>query len=248
MRPRDDQGHRVIPVVDWLLETTSLCEFLQRLAHEAVETVPGAHGCDVTVQRRHRPLTVVGTGGTGGIADRQDEDQHGQDDSPSLQVLRTGRIVHAPDLREEHRWGSYPAYASSLGIRSVLSLPVGIGGDTAGALSLYGTGPGVFTHRDEELLVRFAAQAGGGIALAQRLADAEGFSQDLQTAMRSRAVIDQAIGAVMQQRQCDADEAFAILRDLSQRTNLKLREVCTRLLTSLSGRPPEHRPPLRPRP
>ncbi|MEU6095840.1 GAF and ANTAR domain-containing protein [Streptomyces sp. NPDC047079] len=238
-------GHRVVPVVEWLLETASLRDFLQHLVEDAVRTVPAAEGCGVTLQRSHRPLTVVSTGD---VADKLDEKQYGQDDGPCLQALRTGQVVHSADLLDEGRWGSYPSFAVSLGVRSCLSLPIPVHAHTVGALNFYSAGAGCFTRRDESVLAQFAAQAGGGIALAQRLADAEDFTRDLQNALQSRAVIDQAIGATMQQRHCTADQAFAVLRALSQQTNSKLREVCARLLTDLGGQPPEQQPPLRPRP
>ncbi|MBT2424131.1 GAF and ANTAR domain-containing protein [Streptomyces sp. ISL-22] len=231
-------------MVDWLLETASLREFLQHLVDDAVST-SGADGCGVTIQRSERPLTVVSTGG---VADKLDEKQYGQDDGPCLQALRTGEAVHVPDLLVETRWGSYPRFAVDLGIRSSLSVPIPVRAHTAGALNFYAADRDAFGEDDRQTLALFAAQAGGGIALAQRLADAEDFTRDLQAALASRSVIDQAIGSVMQQQQCTAEEAFDLLRRLSQQTNLKLRDVCTRLLTGIAGQPPAPRSPLRPRP
>ncbi|MCK8436591.1 GAF and ANTAR domain-containing protein [Streptomyces sp. D2-8] len=231
-------------MIDWLLETDSLREFLQRLVDDAV-SASGADGCGVTLQRRGRPLTVVSTGE---VADKLDEKQYGQDDGPCLQALRTGRIVHVPEMLEESRWGPYPRFAADLGVRSSMSLPIPAHSHTAGALNFYATDPDAFTDSDRHALKLSTAQVGGGIALAQRLADAEDFARDLQTALASRRVIDQAIGSVMQQQQCTEEEAFDLLRRLSQQTNLKLHDVCTRLLTDIAGRPPTPAPPLRPRP
>ncbi|MFS4091530.1 ANTAR domain-containing protein [Streptomyces sp. AF1A] len=231
-------------MIDWLLETASLYEFLHHLVEDAVATA-GADGCGVTVQRRQGPLTVVSTGG---VAEKLDEKQYGQNDGPCLQALRTGQAVHVPDTLEETRWGAYPAFAADLGVRSSLSLPIPVHAHTAGALNFYAGDPDGFSADDRHMLASFAAQAGGGIALAQRLADMEDFTRDLQTALASRRVIDQAIGSIMQQRRCTDEAAFGLLRRLSQETNLKLRDVCTRLLTDLAGRPPAQRPPLRPRP
>ncbi|GAA2447579.1 GAF and ANTAR domain-containing protein [Streptomyces glaucus] len=236
--------HRVVPVVDWLLETVSLRAFLRHLVDDAL-AVSRAEGCGVTLQRRHRPLTVVSSGST---ADKLDEKQYGQDDGPCLHALRTGRIVEVPDTHGETRWGDYPAYAASLGVRSLLSVPVPVRTHTVGALNFYATEPNAFGERDRDRLARIAAQAGGGIALAQRLSDAEDLARDLQAALRSRAVIDQAIGAVVQQRRCSVEEAFDILRTTSQETNTKLRDLCERLIADLSGQPPAARPPLPPRP
>ncbi|WP_055489133.1 GAF and ANTAR domain-containing protein [Streptomyces sp. TP-A0356] len=231
-------------MVDRLLEMASLQEFLQHLIDDAVSAA-GADGCGLTLQRRHRHLTVVSTGG---VADKLDEKQYGQDAGPCLQALRTGQVVLVPDMLEETRWGPFPAYATSLGIRATLSLPIPARTHTVGALTFYAAAPGTFTDHDQRELGQFAAQAGGGIALAQRLADAEEFTRDLQTAMQSRSVIDQAIGAVMRQQHCSADQAFDLLRELSQQTNTRLRDVCTHLITDIGGQPPKAQPPLRPRP
>jgi len=241
---RLDGNQRALDMIDWLTETASVRDFLQHLVDDAVGN-SGADGCGVTLQRRERPLTVVSTGG---VADKLDEKQYGLDDGPCLQALRTGAVVHVPDTLNEGRWGSYPSFAADLGIRSSLSLPVPVGTHTAGALNFYAAQPDAFTESDRSALASCAAQAGGAIALAQRLADTEDFTRDLQTALTSRRVIDQAIGVVMAQRECTEEEAFDLLRRLSQETNLKLRDVCTRLLTNLAGRPPTPRPPLRPRP
>ncbi|MFF4906178.1 ANTAR domain-containing protein [Streptomyces sp. NPDC001260] len=241
---RLDGNQRALDMIDWLTETASVRDFLQHLVDDAVDD-SGADGCGVTLQRRGRPLTVVSTGG---VADELDEKQYGQDDGPCLEALRTGLLVHVPDTLSESRWGSYPSFAADLGIRSSLSLPVPMGTNTAGALNFYAAQPDAFTESDRVALRAFAAQAGGAIALAQRLADTEDFTRDLQNALASRRVIDQAIGSVMAQHKCTEEEAFDLLRRLSQETNLKLRDVCTRLLTDLAGRPPAPRPPLRPRP
>ncbi|MFE9776230.1 ANTAR domain-containing protein [Streptomyces sp. NPDC005931] len=240
----DTAGHRVIPVVDWLLETPSLRAFLQHLVDDAVGSTR-AEGCGVTLQRRHRPLTVVSTGDT---ADRLDEKQYGLDDGPCLQALRTGEPVAVADMTAEKRWGAYPTFATALGIRSSLSLPIPVHEHTAGALNFYATEPDAFTRRERSRLEQFALQAGGGIALAQRLSDAEDFTRELQSAIRSRAVVDQAVGVIMHQRRCSADEAFDILRSTSQETNTKLRDLCARLIVDLTGHPPVPPAPLRPRP
>lgn len=71
-----------------------------------------------------------------------------------------------------------------------------------------------------------------------RISDAQEFADQMQTAMRSRSVIDQALGIIMGQRHCTADEAFNILRSASQHRNVRLRDVCAQLVASGTGRPP----------
>ncbi|MFI1423029.1 ANTAR domain-containing protein [Streptomyces sp. NPDC020731] len=225
-----DSGH----ITRWLLETESVEDFLQTLADTALELVP-CEGVGVTLERDGRPLTVVSAGIA---APKLDEKQYGQDDGPCLQALRSGKEIAVGDMLEETRWGDYPAYAASCGVRSSLSLPIAPHTDTAGALNLYAEPPDAFAGVDLAALRALAAQATEGIALSQRISDAQEFADQMQTAMRSRSVIDQALGIIMGQRRCTADEAFRILRSASQHRNVKIRDVCAQLVAGVSGRPP----------
>lgn len=222
-------------ITQWLLETDSLEDFLQTLADTALE-LSGAEGAGMTLEGDGRPVTVVSAGPA---APKLDEKQYGQDDGPCLQSLRTGEEISVPDMLDETRWGDYPAYAVACGIRSSLSLPIAAHTRTAGALNLYAGPPDAFAKTDLLALRSLTAQATGGIALARRLTDTLEFAEQLQTAMRSRSVIDQALGVVMGQRRCTAQEAFAILRSASQHRNVKLRDVCAELITNLTGQPPD---------
>lgn len=230
-------------ITQWLLETDSLEDFLQVLADAALE-LSHVEGVGVTLEREGRPVTVVSAGPP---APKLDEKQYGQDDGPCLQSLRTDEEVTVRDMLDESRWGDYPAYAASCGIRSSLSLPIAAHTHTAGALNLYAGPPAAFEDADLTALRSLAAQATGGIALAQRIADTQEFADQLQTAMQSRSVIDQALGVVMGQNRCTAQEAFTILRSASRHRNIKLRDLCRELITGVTGRPPDP-PDLRPRP
>jgi AmiR/NasT family two-component response regulator len=59
-----------------------------------------------------------------------------------------------------------------------------------------------------------------------------------QAALASRAVIDQALGVIMTQQRCSPDEAFDLLRGISQNRNVKVREVAVEIVTAVSGRLP----------
>ncbi|WND40473.1 GAF and ANTAR domain-containing protein [Streptomyces sp. BB1-1-1] len=209
---------------------------MDTLADHALTRTPAANGCGITISREDRFLTVASAGRT---ALDLDEKQYGLDDGPCLQALRTGEEVLVADMLGEQRWDSYPAHAVACGTRSSISLPIAAHTHTAGALNLYSAKPDGFADADLAGLRLIAAQATGALALAQRIADAQEFAGDLETAMRSRSVIDQAIGAIMAQQRCDAEQAFGILRSASQHRNVKLRDLCRDLVTSIGGRPPQ---------
>ncbi|MFJ8803432.1 GAF and ANTAR domain-containing protein [Streptomyces sp. NPDC102487] len=238
-----DKAYDRVSVIEWLLAAHSLDDFLQVLADAALD-LTHAEGIGVTLERDHRPLTVVSAGPA---APALDEKQYGQDDGPCLQASRTGREIAVVDMLAEQRWGEYPAFAADRGIRSSLSLPIADRAATVGALNLYAGPPHAFERTDLTVLRSLAGQATGAIRLAQRLADTQAFAEQMRAAMKSRAVIDQALGMVMAQRRCAADEAFKILRTASQHRNIKLRDLCAEMITSVTGRPPVT-PELRSRP
>ncbi|MFF9814395.1 GAF and ANTAR domain-containing protein [Streptomyces sp. NPDC014006] len=243
-----DQPYAVPDVPDvtsLLLSTDSLEQFLQVLADSALALATVAQGVGITLERQQRPLTVVSAGTS---APELDEAQYGQDDGPCLQALRAGEEIVVADMLDEHRWGPYPDYAAACGTRSSLSLPIAAHTHTAGALNLYSPKVSGFADADLAGLRALAAQASGAIALAQRIADAQQYAADLQRAMESRTVIDQAIGVVMGRQRCPADEAFDLLRKASQHRNIKLRDVCAELIRDVGGGPPSTGRALRPRP
>jgi GAF domain-containing protein len=116
-----------------------------------------------------------------------------------------------------------------------MSVPVPLQREVLAALNIYSTRPDAFDDAAAELGVTFAAYA--GVTLANKhLYDAQGrVVEQLQNAMRSRAVIEQAKGIVMAERRCTAQEAFDVLVHMSQEQNRKLRDVAQTLVDETGG-------------
>ncbi|GAC1332583.1 MAG: GAF and ANTAR domain-containing protein [Mycobacteriales bacterium] len=205
-------------------------DVLAQTARIAADTLHSATSCGITLRPDGRPLTVAGSGE---LAALLDELQYEQDAGPCLESMRTHAVVSCPDLDDEPRWGSYPAMASAAGARSVLSLPLHVRDKNVGALNFYADTPHAFdAGADVTLAELFAAQVALVLTAAVRFSDQVELAEQLRTAMTSRAVIDQAIGLVIGQRRCTPDEAFATLRAISQRRNVKLRVVAEELVDS----------------
>jgi len=244
METRDGPDERGLPdVTGLLLNTEGMDGFLTALAELAMDVAPVATGCGITLERQGRPVTVTSAGHG---APKLDEAQYANGDGPCLQALRTGQEISVTKMLEEGRWGDYPAYAAAWGAHSSLSLPIAAHTHTAGALNLYAAQPDAFADADMRALRSIASQATGAIALAQRTADIQEFADDLQIALRSRSVIDQAIGVIMVQQRCGPGRAFELLRSASQHRNVKLRELCAQLIARYGG--PGDEPALRQRP
>jgi GAF domain-containing protein len=221
-----------------LVATEGLEEFLREVTERAVRALPAARACGITLRRDGRPFTVASNNE---FAQVVDETQYAAGDGPCLHSLRTGETVMIIDALQERRWPAFIATAVVEGLRSSLSVPLTVpdGSDAAvGALNLYATTPAGFDETARDRARLFAEAAAGAVVLAQRIARYARTSQDLREALASRAVIDQAIGIIMCQNRCPAEEAFGILRQVSHNRNVKLREVAARLVTSVSGKPP----------
>ena len=83
-----------------LIETDSLIEFLEELAHYAADTVGPELSCGITLSRDGRPFTVAGSDAT---ALRLDEVQYGHHDGPCLTAMRTGEVLAINDLASENQ-------------------------------------------------------------------------------------------------------------------------------------------------
>jgi GAF domain-containing protein len=218
-----------------LLETEDITGFLDELATLTVRVLPGELSCGITVRRDHQAITVASSDAR---ASQVDEIQYGHHQGPCLHSLATGEEVLIDDLAADERWGDYQMPALGHGVRSSLSLPLRAEGQVIGALNIYASQPRAFGPPEQLLAGGFADEASRALALAVRIAERTEMSRHLQTALASRAVIDQALGILMGQNRCPAAEAFDILRTASQNRNVKLRDIAVQIVTAVSGQPP----------
>jgi GAF domain-containing protein len=214
-----------------LLSTNSFTELVQEVAELAVRTVEPVVTCGITLAQADRVFTVAAADE---LANQLDEQQYELDTGPCLQALYTGEVVDAPDLGVESRWDGYPTIAMGHGILSVYSVPLVVSGKPVGVLNLYAGTPNAFGTLDRQLAALLAGQAAIAVTAALRHYDEVTLSDHLRVALSSRSVIDQAIGIVMAQQRGTPARAFAALRTISQRRNIKLRVVAAELVETVS--------------
>ena len=224
-----------------LLTVEQLEEFLQQLTVLAAGLVDPPMSCGITVRRDGRPLTVASSDDR---ASGLDESQYAVSEGPCLHTLQTGQPVDIADAETEGRWPRYLTTARDQGLRCSLSLPLTVRGATAGAMNIYGfDGPEMFTDPVRQRCEVFAGQASGALQLALGQARDLELHDQLEQALSSRTVIDQAIGILMGQQRCTADDAFALLRMRSQSSQQKLRDVAADLVTRVTGQAPQQSKP-----
>jgi GAF domain-containing protein len=177
------------------------------------------------------------------IAAQVDAAQYELDDGPCLHAMRDGHTVRIEDTAEKAHWPEFEAQAAAHGIRSCLALPLKAEGKPVGALNLYARKALAFGTAQARRAENFAESASGLLSLAMRLASDAALIDQLRSSMISRTVIDQAIGIIMAREQCNQARAFAILRSASQNSNVKLRDIASAVVTSITGEPPPPPPP-----
>jgi GAF domain-containing protein len=219
-----------------LVSTESVEQFLHEMAVLAARLVGGDLSCGMTMRSNGRPVTVACSDP---VAATVDAVQYELDNGPCLHAMRDGHVVRIEDTADKARWPEFERRAASHGIRSCLALPLRSEGRRVGALNLYARDASAFGAAEAQRATDFAENASGALTLAIRLASHAALIEQLRSSLASRTVIDQALGIVMAREQCTQAHAFAILRSASQNTNVKLRDIASAIVTSVSGEPPQ---------
>jgi GAF domain-containing protein len=210
-----------------VLAEHGLPDVLEQVALSAKRSIPGAVEVSVTFLEDDRPSTVASTGE---LALKLDEHQYAERSGPCLSAAATATAFRIDNMRTETRWPTYVRHAVEAGALSSLSIPVPVQERIAAALNIYATEPHSFGDESVAAATSFAAYAAVAIANALDFTSAARLAAQMQEAMQSRAVIEQAKGIVMATHKCSADAAFAVLARMSQTSNRKLRDIATTIV------------------
>jgi len=210
----------------------ALPEILAQVATFAARAIPGADGAGVTLLRLDRDDNIVeALAASAPFVAEIDEIQYSVlNEGPCITAARERHTVRSGSLGGEKQWPRFGPRVGRLGVHSVLSLPLLLPDQVVGAINVYAHGKDVFDDRCQELGELFAAPAAVAVHNAQILAQAQALAGQLQTALASRPIIDQAVGILRARTGASAEEAFGRLRAISQSENTKLLVVAQRLV------------------
>lgn len=216
-----------------VLDIVSAARSLTRLAEQVVRCTPGCCGAAATAHtgdERAEATVAVTHPDLSALLALQWEDG----DGPVPQALLTGCPTGSDDLLREDRWPRYRARALEMGLRSDTTLPYRRDGLTL-TVTVYGFRPRSPAEAARSPAALLGDLAATGLARDRRYREALAEVEQLEGALRSRPVVDQACGIVMYVLGCDAEEAFTLLRRISQHTNRKLSDLA-RALVRTRGR------------
>ena len=212
-----------------------LVDVLGDITGIAARAVPGAEAVSTTLVRGDKAFTA---GYSGQMSMDADELQYEEGSGPCLDAGRGGVVLRIDDVQTEERWPDYVTRVRQTEVRSSLSVPLPYQGSSIGALNIYSTRPEAFASPE-------SLTAGLGVAetIAVAVANADAHAQladqadNMRKAMESRAVIEQAKGVLMEQRHVNPEQAFEMLREASQRSNRKLRDIAVGIVEGAQRRP-----------
>ena len=209
-----------------------LDELLTRVATFARNAIPGADGAAVTLLNVEGPEhRVDALAASDPFVVEIDEIQYVLvKEGPCITAALERRTVCSGSLGGERMWPRFGPRVGRLGVHSALSLPLLLPDQVIGAINVYAHAKDVFDEHAAQLGELFAAPAAVAVHNAHVLTQARALAAQLQQALSTRPVIDQAIGLVRGRTGATAEEAFARLRDISQTEHTKLVEVAQRIV------------------
>lgn len=225
----------LVEVADTLVDEFDLMEFLQRVTTHASRLV-AARVCGLMLADHHGRLQL--TAASDERAEMLELFQVQAEEGPCQDCFRMGEPVIVTDLRAaEDRWPQFAPQAVAAGFQAVHAFPMRLRGQVIGALNMFGVQPGPMTDSDVRVVQALADIATISLLQERAVTRAELVTEQLQSALNSRIVIEQAKGFLAQVHHESPDEGFARMRSYCRRHGLRLSEVAFRVTTDPGSLP-----------
>jgi transcriptional regulator with GAF, ATPase, and Fis domain len=222
-----------VDLADTMVADFDIIDFLHMLADRSVRLLAASAAGVVLVDPRGE-LRIAAASSE--AAELIELFQIQNDQGPCLDCFRTGQPVTAADLSgPQQRWPEFAAAAVQAGFRTVEALPMRLRGQVIGALNLFRAGSGPFELSDLRVGQALADVATIGLLQERNLRRSETIAEQLQAALNSRIIIEQAKGKLAERYNLTMDQAFTLLRDHARTTNQRLTDTARELVDSATA-------------
>jgi GAF domain-containing protein len=222
-----------VDLADTLVADFDVVDFLHLLADRSVALL-GASAAGVVLADPRGELRVAAASSQS--AGLMELFQIQNDEGPCLDSFRTGQPVTAADLAGPGGlWPRFAAAAERAGFRAVEALPMRLRDEVVGALNLFRARPGPLDPSDLRIGQALADIATIGLLQERNVRRSETAAEQLQAALNSRVIIEQAKGKLAERLSTDMDHAFALLRGYARNTNQRLTDVSRNFVDSATG-------------
>ncbi|GAA2593241.1 GAF and ANTAR domain-containing protein [Dactylosporangium fulvum] len=224
-----------VEVADTLVGGFDLIEFMQMLADRVAGLVENATVGLLLADEQNRLRFMAASDETTTLLELL---QLQWRDGPCLDAFRTAEPVVNADLGTAGaRWPRFAPYATAAGFRSVHAFPLRLRNDVIGAMGVFGTGSTAFDNADVQIMQALADVAAIGLLQERTIRQGEVLIEQLQGALNSRIIVEQAKGAVAQAHDVSVDAAFELIRAHARRTHRSLSDVALRVATDVTSLP-----------
>ncbi len=239
-RPRSSRDRRLsvalVTLADTLTSDYSLIDLLETLVAKSIELLGTDEGGLLIADPSTSQLRSVVS--THGGPRRLEAEQLATRRGPSITSFETGEPVSIDDIETDaERWPDFRDSARREGFRSLHSFPLRLRGTVIGVMNLFGRTPRTFDAQDVAAGQALTDVATISILQQRTLEDSVRLTQQLQHALDSRVVIEQAKGVIAHSEKVSLDEAFNILRAHARNSRRPLSEIAAEVIhRSLNGR------------
>jgi len=212
-----------VEMADTLVDDFDLLDFLHRVTVRCAEVLSvSAAGIMLTDQRGALRVIAASTERTRLLELLQMQTNEG----PCPECFHTGQPVAIADLNAARdRWPLFVGQADQAGFAATHALPMRLRTDIIGALNLFHTERGALPAHTIRLGQGLADVATIALLQARTISHRETLAEQLQTALNSRVVIEQAKGVIAERHQLDMNQAFTLLRSAARDRNRRLSEL-----------------------
>ncbi|BCL17706.1 GAF and ANTAR domain-containing protein [Micromonospora sagamiensis] len=211
-----------VETADTLVDDFDVLEFLHVLTERCVQLL-GVSAAGLLLTDQQDTLRVVAA--SSGRTRLLELFELQTDQGPCLDCFRTGRPVSVTDLPAAGRWPRFTAAAAEVGFAAVHALPMRLRSEVIGALSLFDVQSGALDADRLRVGQALADVATIGLLQQRAVHRRDILTEQLQTALTSRVLIEQAKGVLAERLQVDVGAAFTLLRAEARRRNRRLSDL-----------------------
>jgi GAF domain-containing protein len=199
---------------------------------EQARTVLGLQGAGVTLLVREGTSQTKYITATDPATFAVEAAQDDLEQGACIESISLGHPVTADDITDfADRWPDYTPVVLDAGFRAVAGIPMVAAGRVVGALNAYRAEPGAWSRHDVETASVFASVATAYIANAAAYRDQAALSSQLQRALDSRVLIEQAKGVLAERNGVTLQQAFEAMRAHARAQRVRVEEVATAVLS-----------------
>jgi hypothetical protein len=227
--PAEILAETFVELADTLVDDFDPIDFMHMLADRCVDILD-VNGAGLLLADHHGALRVVGASSERARLLELFELQNRQ--GPCMECYLTGRPVTVTDLGTgTQRWPEFAAMATDAGFGSAQALPMRLRAETVGALNLFRVSPQPLDESATRIAQAMADVATIGLLQQRGIRRREVLAEQLQGALHSRVIIEQAKGVLAERLRIDVEQAFAILRAHSRQHNQLISSVAEAVVT-----------------